>query len=390
MQLPDQCATNEANISETETDESHACGEIHTDTQTHTEDAVTPESGTGNPIPPQIAAETTGGTVDNPAGMTIDINAEVHGDDPLDGNTAPMDGEICREAQEGATNVREAARACGQHRRRGRGKPGGCGAQGQGARGQGIHPQHARDDRNQPANIIGPQMLPNPPVQGQTFPAIWQWNRVYPRGPYAARDIAFTGNERILENLPRNPRALDYFKLYITEELIDHIVTQTNLYAAQFIAREQQTLKPHSRGHEWKLTDRAEMLTLLTILILMGVLHKPRMSMYWATDNTLATPIFSQVMKRDRFLLLIKFLHFVDNTNHNAGDPGHHKLYKVREIIDMIKKRCSDVYSPAKHLSMDESLVLFKGRLSFKQYIKTKRKIWYQVVPALHIKWNSP
>ena len=31
------------------------------------------------------------------------------------------------------------------------------------------------------------------------------------------------------------------------------------------------------------------------------------------------------------------------------------------------------VYSPAKQLSVDESLVLFKGRLAFKQFIRTKR-----------------
>ena len=39
----------------------------------------------------------------------------------------------------------------------------------------------------------------------------------------------------------------------------------------------------------------------------------------------------------------------------------------------MIKNTCGAVYSPGKNLSMDESIVLFKGRLSFKQYIKTKR-----------------
>ena len=39
----------------------------------------------------------------------------------------------------------------------------------------------------------------------------------------------------------------------------------------------------------------------------------------------------------------------------------------------MMKDRCGKVYSPGKSLSMDESLVLFKGRLSFKQYINSKR-----------------
>ena len=39
----------------------------------------------------------------------------------------------------------------------------------------------------------------------------------------------------------------------------------------------------------------------------------------------------------------------------------------------MINDRCGAVYYPCEDLSVDESLVLFKGRLFFKQYIRTKR-----------------
>ena len=78
-------------------------------------------------------------------------------------------------------------------------------------------------------------------------------------------------------------------------------------------------------------------------------------------------------MRRDRFLLLVRFFHFADNTKYNPADPDRDKLYKIREVINMIKDRSGKVYSPGKSLSMDESLVLFKGRLSFKQYISSKR-----------------
>ena len=115
------------------------------------------------------------------------------------------------------------------------------------------------------------------------------------------------------------------------------------------------------------------MLTLLGILILMGIIHKPRKAMYWSTDDILATPIFNQVMRRDKFLLMLRFLHFADNRQYNPNDPGCDKLYKLREIINIIKRRCPEVYYPGKYLSMDESLVLFKGRLTFKQYITSKR-----------------
>ena len=104
----------------------------------------------------------------------------------------------------------------------------------------------------------------------------------------------------------------------------------------------------------------------------MGIIHKARLTMYWSKDSILATPIFNQVMRRDRFLLL-RFLHFADNAQYNPADPDGDKLYKLRSIINMIKDRCCRVYSPGKCLSMDESFVLFKGRLSFKQYISSKR-----------------
>ena len=140
---------------------------------------------------------------------------------------------------------------------------------------------------------------------------------------------------------------------------------QTNLYAQQFIEQHQNNLRPHSLVHQWKATDRAEILTLLAVVILMGVVHKPRFAMYWCTDSLISTPIFSQIISRDRFLILMRFLHFADNNNINLADPDQDKLYKVREVVNMIKERCFQVFSPGKDVSIDESLVLFKGRLSF-------------------------
>ena len=201
----------------------------------------------------------------------------------------------------------------------------------------------------------------------------WHWNRIYPRGDYRPHQIRYTGEEKILQQLPRNPNVEDFFRLYISEEIIDHLVTQTNLYARQYLERERYNLRPHSTAHEWKPTDRPEMLTFLALLILMGIVHKPRLTMYWSKDNIMATPIFNQVMKRDRCLLLLRFLHFADNSQYNPADPNRDKLYKLRGVMDMIKTACGNVYSPGKYLSMDESLVLFKGRLSFKQYISSKR-----------------
>ena len=109
--------------------------------------------------------------------------------------------------------------------------------------------------------------------------------------------------------------------LYIADQIIDHIVIQTNLYAHQIIEQHQNNLRPHSFVHQWKARDRGEILTLLAVVILMGVVYKPRFAMYWSTDSLTSTPIFSQIISRHRFLILMRFLHFADNKKINLADP---------------------------------------------------------------------
>ncbi|XP_047125578.1 piggyBac transposable element-derived protein 4 [Hydra vulgaris] len=124
----------------------------------------------------------------------------------------------------------------------------------------------------------------------------------------------------------------------------------------------------------WKAVRAVEMKTFFGLIILMGIVHKPNLSMYWSTNDLYWTPIFSKTMSQDRFKVILKFLHFNNNNdpNHNPNDPNR-ELHKVRPFLNMIKERCRKVYSPGQHLSVDELLVLFKGRLHFRQYIKTRR-----------------
>lgn len=88
----------------------------------------------------------------------------------------------------------------------------------------------------------------------------------------------------------------------------------------------------------------------------------------------MATPSFSKIMSRDRFTLIKRCLHFNDNEQApGPNDPNRDRLYKIRSIIDHINRVCNLVYVPPRELSVDKSLILFKGRLFFKQTIRTKR-----------------
>ena len=102
----------------------------------------------------------------------------------------------------------------------------------------------------------------------------------------------------------------------------------------------------------------------------MGIVHKPAIHMYWSKDPLFCTPIYNAVMSRNRFQLLLKFLHFNDNSHMPASaDPSPDKLFKLRPLLDNLFEKFQEAYVPSCNIYIDESLLLWKGRLSFKQYI---------------------
>ena len=116
-----------------------------------------------------------------------------------------------------------------------------------------------------------------------------------------------------------------------------------------------------------------ELQMFIGLVILMGIVHKPNVNSYWSRDELYNTPIISKVIPRDRFKVILRFLQFSDNATCNADDADRDSLHKVRPLRDLIRKQCQKVYGPGRFLSVDESLVLFEGRVHFRQYIKTKR-----------------
>ena len=82
-------------------------------------------------------------------------------------------------------------------------------------------------------------------------------------------------------------------------------------------------------------------------------------------------------MPQTRFLKLTQYLHLRDNTNQpQRGQPNFDPLYKIRPVIDMLPASYQQEYRPRRELSVDEGVVGFKGRLSFRQYMPAKPTKW--------------
>lgn len=73
-------------------------------------------------------------------------------------------------------------------------------------------------------------------------------------------------------------------------------------------------------------------------------------------------------MSRDRYAFLLRNLYF---SKVQVASPN--KLTKIREFCNKLCSSFENCFTPLCHLCVDESLLLYKGRLSFKQYIPSKR-----------------
>ena len=75
----------------------------------------------------------------------------------------------------------------------------------------------------------------------------------------------------------------DFYKLFLTDELTDLMVLETNRYAEQEIER-YRPLRRTSRFHHWTKVDTAEMKKFIGILHLMGPVRLPTIEQYWSRD----------------------------------------------------------------------------------------------------------
>ena len=58
---------------------------------------------------------------------------------------------------------------------------------------------------------------------------------------------------------------------------------------------------------------------------------------------------------------------------HMNSDENDDSLSKVRPIIDLLIGKIRSCYYPDQNLSLDESMMAWRGRLRFRQHIKGKK-----------------
>ena len=134
-----------------------------------------------------------------------------------------------------------------------------------------------------------------------------------------------------------------------------YTVAETNRFVEQFF--ENNVISTYTSKWEPVTVEEMKVFNGL-IVFLMGIIYsKPYVPMYWSQDGLYSTLIFSQIMSRTRFNLLMKVLHFNNNEDpdFDPEDEERDCLHKLRPLIDIFRDRSKSVYTPGKNLSVDES-----------------------------------
>lgn len=195
-----------------------------------------------------------------------------------------------------------------------------------------------------------------------------QWNLdVPPQTRTRSSNITVTAS---LTDKSRNIETeVDSFQLLMSDDIMQIIMDSTNKFAK-------------SKVTNWHDVDDVELRAFLGLLILRGVCRAKRESVHnlWSTDSAFARPVFIATMSRERFKQLLRFLKF-DDYETRADRVATDKLSAIRDMYEIFAANCRTSFQPGPYLTIDEQLVTFRGRCSFKMYISSKPgkyglKVW--------------
>lgn len=181
-----------------------------------------------------------------------------------------------------------------------------------------------------------------------------------------------TRSKNIVSHLPGPINAgrlaktvLDCWALFFNDDMLHCIIENTN----KFILKKQQSGLDVYRS---KFTDLPEIKAFLGILYLTGVHKANRLNTadIWNGDGT-GIELIRAVMPETRFKFLLRHIHF-DDENTRQERMQTDKLSPIREIFDNFANNCQTNYSISQYATIDEMLLGFRGRCSFRQYIPSK------------------
>jgi len=197
-----------------------------------------------------------------------------------------------------------------------------------------------------------------------------EWRTVQSGTDSVRRGPEFTGTTGLHPRLEiPNELEDDMFFLnhFFTDDLMQDICDYTNNRLWQELVDNPESQKLQNS----RQVTVNEIRKFIGLQFLMALNKKPTLASYWSGDLVFRQEIFSspESLSRDRFQLILNYIRFADPEN-----LENDYLAKVRPFLEKVNNICQNTYLPNRQISIDETLMLFKGRLRIRQYIPSKRR----------------
>lgn len=202
-------------------------------------------------------------------------------------------------------------------------------------------------------------------VLGKDLETIWAYNPVIPK-------FGRTPHSNIITHLP-GPKGVakglmdenKLFSLFINDQILEEIVVRTNF--------EIERVRPNYSSKQWFIsqTSLVEIKALIGLLFFSAVLKDANLNTRDMFSKMFGPPIFRTTMTEKRFHFLLCNLRFDDKATRETRRTTD-KFAPFRNIWNLFESNCCKYYSPSEYVTIDETLLGFRGRCPFKTYIPSK------------------
>ncbi|GFO36069.1 PiggyBac transposable element-derived protein 2 [Plakobranchus ocellatus] len=170
-------------------------------------------------------------------------------------------------------------------------------------------------------------------------------------------DSTFKGQEEQAPEKLKEP--LEYFRDFVTNEMIESIAQQTNAYSVQ---KEGKSIG----------TSKNEIDLFIRLFLRMGLVQAYSLRAFWAEETRYDK--IADNMARNRFEKLASHIHFTDN-NKVTDEQKKNKVWQIEPWLKGLKNSLAKL--PQEEFSaVNEIMIPFKGRSDIKQFMRNKPHKW--------------
>lgn len=173
--------------------------------------------------------------------------------------------------------------------------------------------------------------------------------------------LEFKGSTTLPTDIMDLSTPYSFFKFFFTDNIIDNIVVQSNLYSTQ-----QNANKPANLTAD-------EIRKFIGICFYMSIVTISNIRKYWS--EKIGYQKIIDTMPVRQFERIRQFLHFNDNTSFCKEDKSHDRMHKIRPLMEALRTNFQKLPCEI-YLSVDEQLCATKARHFLLQYIPMKPHKW--------------